>query len=85
MACGQFQLFLGELDGASHVVGDLLASLRRLTNGYQTPSDGCASYQALFDGLAGLEADTHRHVHKENNLLFPAVVALEARRGASTR
>jgi regulator of cell morphogenesis and NO signaling len=59
-------------------VGDLLATLRHLTDGYQTPADGCASYQALFDGLAALEADTHRHVHKENNLLFPAVVALEA-------
>jgi len=23
--------------------------------------------------LADLEADTHLHVHKENNLLFPAV------------
>ena len=67
------------------VVGDLLASLRRLANGYQTPSDGCASYHALFDGLAGLEADTHRHVHKENNLLFPTVVALEARLAAGTR
>jgi regulator of cell morphogenesis and NO signaling len=28
---------------------------------------------------AELEADTHLHVHKENNLLFPAVVALERR------
>ena len=58
-------------------VGELLATLRRLTDGYQTPADGCASYRALFDGLAALEADTHLHVHKENNLLFPAVVALE--------
>ena len=59
-------------------VGELLARMRQLTNGYQTPDDGCASYHALFDGLAALEADTHRHVHKENNILFPAVVALEA-------
>ena len=58
-------------------VGRLLARLRRLTNGYQTPADGCASYAALFAGLAELEADTHLHVHKENNVLFPAVVALE--------
>ena len=43
------------------------------------PADGCASYQALYEGLAELEADTHLHVHKENNVLFPAVVALEER------
>ncbi|MEO6651336.1 MAG: iron-sulfur cluster repair di-iron protein [Ilumatobacteraceae bacterium] len=59
------------------VVGELLAQLRELTNGYQTPADGCASSAALFTGLGELEADTHLHVHKENNVLFPAVVALE--------
>jgi regulator of cell morphogenesis and NO signaling len=58
-------------------VGELLEKLRALTNGYQTPANGCASYRALYDGLAELEADTHLHVHKENNLLFPAVIALE--------
>jgi regulator of cell morphogenesis and NO signaling len=58
--------------------GELLADLRAATGGYTTPGDGCASYQALYDGLAELEADTHLHVHKENNLLFPAVLALES-------
>jgi len=60
-------------------VGELLVQLRELTNGYQTPADGCASYAALFTGLGELEADTHLYVHKENNVLFPAVVALEQR------
>ena len=59
--------------------GELLATLRRLTDGYQPPADGCASYRALYAGLAELEADIHLHVHKENNLLFPAVVILEQR------
>lgn len=57
-------------------VGELLAELRAVTSGYVVPDDGCASYQALYAGLAALEADTHLHVHKENNLLFPAVEAL---------
>lgn len=60
-------------------VGDLLAELRRLTNGYRVPDDGCATYQLCYEGLAAIEADTHLHVHKENNRLFPAVSALEAR------
>ena len=59
--------------------GALLATLRRVTDGYQPPADGCASYRALYAGLAELEADLHLHVHKENNLLFPAVVILEQR------
>ena len=57
--------------------GELLARLSELTSGYSVPDDGCASYQAFYDGLAELEADTHLHVHKENNLLFPAVLVLE--------
>jgi regulator of cell morphogenesis and NO signaling len=57
--------------------GELLAELRDITNEFQPPEDGCASYQALYHGLAEIEADTHLHVHKENNVLFPAVLALE--------
>lgn len=54
-------------------VGALLEELRRVTSGYSVPPDGCASYAACYRALADLEADTHLHVHKENNLLFPAV------------
>ena len=57
--------------------GELLAELRDITNEFQSPEDGCASYHALYGGLAEIEADTHLHVHKENNVLFPAVLALE--------
>lgn len=56
-------------------VGALLEELRRVTDGYETPADGCASYAACYRALADLEADTHLHVHKENNILFPAVRA----------
>ena len=61
-------------------VGELLAELRTRTDGFRPPPDGCASYQACFSAMAELEADTHLHIHKENNLLFPVVLALESRR-----
>ncbi|MFU8848721.1 MAG: iron-sulfur cluster repair di-iron protein [Opitutales bacterium] len=48
-----------------------IARLRELTNGYQPPSDACNTYRALFAGLADLEADTARHIHLENDVLFP--------------
>ena len=57
--------------------GELLARLHDLIDGYTPPEDACASYRALYAGLAQLEADTHLHVHKENNLLFPLVLDLE--------
>jgi regulator of cell morphogenesis and NO signaling len=65
--------------------GDVLARLRAATSGYSVPDDGCASYQALYVTLAELEADTHLHVHKENNVLFPAVLDAEASIGGSQR
>ncbi len=53
--------------------GELLERLRATTGDYQPPADGCASYQTLYSRLEHLELDTHRHVHLENNVLFPAV------------
>lgn len=57
--------------------GDLLAELRRTTNGYSVPTDGCASYEALYRRLEHVEEDTHLHIHKENNVLFPLAEALQ--------
>jgi regulator of cell morphogenesis and NO signaling len=57
--------------------GKALATLRRLTNDYTPPDDACATYRSTLSTLEALEADTHRHIHKENNILFPAGVAAE--------
>ncbi len=64
---------VAKLEDEHDSAGALLAHLRAATGSFTVPADGCASYQALYEGLAGLEADTHLHVHKENNILFPAV------------
>ena len=57
-----------------------LTRLRALTNGYEPPSDACNSYRSMLDRLHTLETDTHHHIHKENNILFPRAFALEAAR-----
>jgi regulator of cell morphogenesis and NO signaling len=76
--CGSLRNPISVMLTEHDLAGDLLARLRELTDGYTAPADACGSYRALYDGLAELEADTHLHVHKENNTLFPAVEALEA-------
>ena len=58
--------------------GSALKSLRKLSGGFAAPPDACPTYRALLHGLAELEADLHRHIHKENNILFPKASALEA-------
>jgi regulator of cell morphogenesis and NO signaling len=54
--------------------------MKRASNGYSAPSDGCISYQTLYKALAAFEADLHQHIHLENNILFPRAVALEKAR-----
>ncbi len=51
--------------------GRALARLRELTDGFVPDGEACNTHRALLAGLAELEEDLHRHVHKENNILFP--------------
>lgn len=59
--------------------GRALDELRRLTGNYQQPAHACATYRALYAGLAALEADLHLHIHLENNILFPRAKAETSR------
>jgi regulator of cell morphogenesis and NO signaling len=76
--CGSLRNPISVMLAEHDAVGDLLARLRQLTGRYEPPADGCASYTACFAALAELEADTHLHIHKENNVLFPMVVRIES-------
>ncbi len=58
--------------------GDALARMRELTQDFTPPEDACGTYRALYSALAELEQDMHRHVHKENNILFPKAISAEA-------
>lgn len=51
--------------------GEALERINDLTGGYEMPEWACGATEAMLDGLDALEQDTHRHVHKENNILFP--------------
>ncbi|HVG94605.1 MAG TPA: hemerythrin domain-containing protein, partial [Planctomycetota bacterium] len=59
--------------------GAALHDLRRLTRGFEVPADACNLYRRMLAGFLELEEDTHRHVHLENNVLFPRASALAAR------
>ena len=82
--CGSIANPIAVMEQEHVAVGALLEQLRALTNGYQDPAGTCASTRSLMEGLAELEADTHLHVHKENNHLFPAVMAHEEQLAASS-
>jgi regulator of cell morphogenesis and NO signaling len=58
-------------------VGELLAAIRRLSRNYRAPEGACPSYIGLYHGLEEFERDLHRHVHLENNILFPRAQELD--------
>ena len=59
--------------------GEALARIRELTGGYAPPSGACVTYRSMLGLLLDLEQDMHAHIHKENNILFPAGIMAEDR------
>ena len=66
------------MESEHRFVGDAMAEIRALTDGYRLPDKACTTYKVCFQELEAFEADLHAHVHLENNILFPKAVALEA-------
>ncbi|HKB81430.1 MAG TPA: iron-sulfur cluster repair di-iron protein [Thermoanaerobaculia bacterium] len=58
--------------------GELVAEIRAATNDFALPADACTSFTAFYKMLAALEDDLHRHIHLENNVLFPRAIAMES-------
>ncbi len=55
--------------------GALMEQIKTLTGNFTAPEDGCGTYRLMMEELKTLVRDTHVHIHKENNLLFPEVLA----------
>jgi regulator of cell morphogenesis and NO signaling len=54
-----------------------LDEIRELTNNYRHRSGGHLAVPDVFRRLRALALDMHKHVHLENNVLFPRAVQLE--------
>lgn len=69
---------LKKLEDEHENTGAALEKFKALSDGYTPPDWACNTFRALYDALAELERETHQHIHKENNVLFPKVRALAA-------
>lgn len=56
--------------------GTLMHNIRNLTNHFAPPQDACTTYRLVYNELNEFELDLHRHVHLENNILFPKALQL---------
>lgn len=57
--------------------GERFRRIAELSNNYTPPADACNTYKVTFAMLDEFERDLHKHIHLENNILFPKAVALE--------
>lgn len=57
--------------------GEALRAMRKASHDYELPEEACTSYRTLYRALQEFEADLHRHIHLENNILFPRALEME--------
>jgi regulator of cell morphogenesis and NO signaling len=57
-------------------IGDAVHTIRHLAKGYAIPGDVCNTFVVTYQKLKEFEDDLHKHVHLENNILFPKAAKL---------
>ncbi len=63
---------------AEHQVeGNRFDQISKLTDNYKIPENACITYEITLRQLRDFENDLHRHIHLENNILFPKSIELE--------
>lgn len=57
-------------------IGDAVHTIRHLSKEYALPGDACNTFMLTYRKLREFEDDLHKHVHLENNILFPKAAVL---------
>ncbi len=66
-----------QMEAEHQVEGERFLKLSEITKEYEVPPDGCSTFEVTYKTLEEFEKDLHRHIHLENNVLFPKAVKLE--------
>ncbi len=74
---GSIQSPINMMEMEHEHAGNELEKIREITNNYTLPADACATYTVAFKKLQEFEDDLFRHIHLENNILFPKALELE--------
>jgi regulator of cell morphogenesis and NO signaling len=75
---GSIQNPIRMMEAEHENAGDAMSKIRELSSNFSTPDDACNIFKALYSELKEFEEDLHKHIHLENNLLFPKSIELEA-------
>lgn len=75
---GYIQMPVNAMEADHEEAGDILYQIRTLTNNYTPPQDACTTFKVTLAELKEFEEDLHKHVHIENNILFPKAIQYES-------
>ena len=67
---------LATLNHEHDEIGAAIHEIRHLSNNYAIPGDVCNTFMITYRKLKEFEDDLHKHVHLENNILFPKAANL---------
>ncbi|WP_425391090.1 iron-sulfur cluster repair di-iron protein [Ekhidna sp.] len=57
--------------------GERFSEIAKLSGNYSPPTHACNTYRVSYAMLREFEEDLHRHIHLENNILFPKALEME--------
>ncbi|MBV5341079.1 MAG: iron-sulfur cluster repair di-iron protein [Deltaproteobacteria bacterium] len=69
--CNVIKDSLEQLSREHKEIGDAIHAIRHLSKDYAIPKDSCNTFMITYKKLKEFEDDLHKHVHLENNILFP--------------
>ncbi|MCB0643381.1 MAG: iron-sulfur cluster repair di-iron protein, partial [Phaeodactylibacter sp.] len=73
---GHLQNPISMMEAEHETEGSRFKTIAALADNYTPPKDACQTYQVAFMVLKEFETDLHKHIHLENNILFPNALAM---------
>jgi regulator of cell morphogenesis and NO signaling len=71
-----FEVPFGVLENEHEEAGEIMHRITTLSNGFTPPAEACNTFRVWYSLLKEFSEDLYLHVHLENNILFPRVLAL---------
>ena len=78
---GSAASYINQMEQEHTNEGERFRRISELTDSYTPPEDACNTYRVTLSLLKEFEEDLHRHIHLENNILFPKSIELEQQLG----
>jgi regulator of cell morphogenesis and NO signaling len=60
-----------------NTVSVTMAEIRTLSHTFAPPEDACPTWRSFYRALAEFDSDLNRHVHLENDVLFPRAIEMD--------